>query len=213
MKKILFTAASLMASSAFADISVLVEGGGLQLQKTMAEQFTAETGIKVNFVEVPYQGVYDKLASEIASGSSAYDVATIDVAWNAAFAKHVEDLSDLFTDEVKADLPPALLADVQVDGKYMGMPTWANVEIVLYRKDLWDDEANKEAFKAEYGYELQPPKTWQQWRDMAKFFTKDGMYGTSINGMNSEELMAHVLQAGSPAIMNDNNGEIIVNHA
>lgn len=213
MKKILFTAASLMATTAFADITVLVEGGGLQLQKPIAEQFTAETGIKVNFVEVPYQGVFDKLASEIASGSSSYDVATIDVVWNAAFADYVEDLSDLFTDDVKADIPQALLADAQVNGKYMGMPTWANAEIVFYRKDLWEDDANKTAFKAEYGYDLTPPQTWQQWRDMAKFFTKDGMYGTSINGMNSEELMAHVLQAGSPAVMVDDDGEIIVNNA
>lgn len=213
MKKILFTAASLITSSAFADITVLVEGGGLQLQKSIAEQFTAETGINVNFVEVPYQGVFDKLAAEIASGSSAYDIATIDVVWNAAFADHVEDLSDLFTDKIKTDIPPALLADAQVNGKYIGMPTWANAEIIFYRKDLWEDEANKKAFKAEYGYDLLPPKTWQQWRDMAKFFTKDGMYGTSLNGMNSEELMSHVLQAGSPAVMVDDKGEIIVNNA
>lgn len=202
----------LSAGSAFADINVLVEGGGLQLQKDMAAKFTEETGIKVNFAEVPYQGVFDKLTAEIASGNSNYDVATIDVVWNAAFADHVEDLSDLFTDEVKNDLPKALLADAKVNGKFIGMPGWANAEIVFYRKDLWEDEKNKADFKQKYGYELAPPKDWQQWRDMAKFFTKDHMYGTSVNGMNSEEWMAHILQAGSPGVMLDDDGKVIVNN-
>jgi len=193
-------------------INILVEGGGEMLQKEVAEKFTEETGIEVNFTVVPYQGVFDKLSAEIASGSSSFDVATIDVVWNANFADHVEDLSALFTDEVRADLAPALLADATVDGKMMGMPAWANAEIVFYRKDLWEDPDNQAAFKAEYGYDLVPPATWQQWRDMARFFTRDGMYGTSVNGLFSEEWMAHVLQAGSPGVILDDEGNVILDN-
>ncbi len=135
MKKLLLNSAAIFAFAAAAAhaeaINVLVEGGGHSLQQAAADAFTKETGIEVNFVEVPYQGVYDKLAAEIASGTSNFDVATIDVVWNAAFASHVEDLSDLYTDAVKADIPPALLADANVGGKMMGMPTWANAEIVF----------------------------------------------------------------------------------
>lgn len=217
MKRLLTSSAlALLASATLAKaegITVLVEGGGNMLQSAVAEKFTEETGIEVTFVEVPYQGVFDKLSAEIASGTSNYDVATIDVVWNAAFAEHVEDLSDLFTDEVKADLPPALLADANVGGKMIGMPTWANVEIVFYRKDLFEDEANKAAFREQYGYDLAPPATWQQWRDMAKFFTKDGMYGTDVKGMVSEEWMAHVLQAGSPGVILDADGNVILDNA
>lgn len=206
-------ALSLTTSLAQAEsINVLVEGGGHSLQQAAADAFTKETGIAVNFVEVPYQGVYDKLSAEIASGTSNFDVATIDVVWNAAFAGHVEDLGDLFTDAVKADLPPALLADAKVGGKMMGMPTWANAEIVFYRKDLWEDPANQAAFKAQYGYDLVPPGTWQQWRDMAKFFTKDSMFGTNVIGGTSEEWMAEVLQAGSPGVILDDAGNVILDN-
>jgi ABC-type glycerol-3-phosphate transport system substrate-binding protein len=216
MNKTLLCAAaalSLATSAANAEaINVLVEGGGHSLQQAAADAFTKETGIEVNFVEVPYQGVYDKLTAEIASGTSNYDVVTIDVVWNAAFASHVEDLSDLFTDAVKADIPPALVADANVGGKMMGMPAWANAEIVFYRKDLWEDQANQAAFKAQYGYDLAPPATWQQWRDMAKFFTKDGMYGTNVIGATSEEWMAEVLQAGSPGVILDSAGKVILDN-
>jgi len=216
MNKTLLCAAaalSLATSAANAEaINVLVEGGGHSLQQAAADAFTKETGIEVNFVEVPYQGVYDKLTAEIASGTSNYDVVTIDVVWNAAFASHVEDLSDLFTDAVKADIPPALVADANVGGKMMGMPAWANAEIVFYRKDLWEDPANQAAFKAQYGYDLAPPATWQQWRDMAKFFTKDGMFGTNVIGATSEEWMAEVLQAGSPGVILDSDGKVILDN-
>ena len=188
-KTLLCTVAALCLATSAANaeaITVLVEGGGHSLQQAAADAFTKETGIEVNFVEVPYQGVYDKLTAEIASGSSNYDVVPIDVVWNAAFASHVEALSDLFTDAVKADIPPALVADANVGGKMMGMPAWANAEIVFYRKDLWEDPANQAAFKQQYGYDLAPPATWQQWRDMAKFFTKDGMFGTDVIGASSE---------------------------
>lgn len=206
-------ALSLATSAAHAEsITVLVEGGGHSLQQAAADAFTKETGIEVNFVEVPYQGVYDKLSAEIASGTSNYDVATIDVVWNAAFAAHVEDLSELFTDAVKADIPPALLADASVDGRMIGMPAWANAEIVFYRKDLWEDAANQAAFKQQYGYDLAPPATWQQWRDMAKFFTKDGMFGTDVIGGTSEEWMAEVLQAGSPGVILDDAGNVILDN-
>jgi ABC-type glycerol-3-phosphate transport system substrate-binding protein len=206
-------ALALMTATAHAQaITVLVEGGGHSLQQAAADAFTKETGIEVTFVEVPYQGVYDKLSAEIASGTSNYDVATIDVVWNAAFADHVEDLSDLFTDEVRADLPPALVVDATVGDKMIGMPAWANAEIVFYRKDLWEDPANKTAFKDKFGYDLVPPATWQQWRDMASFFTKDDMYGTVVIGGTSEEWMAQVLQAGSPGVILDDAGKVILDN-
>ncbi|OAP35066.1 sugar ABC transporter substrate-binding protein [Sinorhizobium glycinis] len=209
-----------MAASARAEtINVLVEGGGEMLQKAVAEKFTAETGIEVKFTVVPYQGVFDKFSAEIASGSSAFDVVTIDVVWNAKFAKHVEDLSALFTDAVRADLPPALLADAKVGDKLIGMPTWANAEIVFYRKDLFDKPEEKEAFQAKYGSPLAPPKTWQQWRDIAKFFTRDtdsdgkvDFWGTDTIGTFSEEWMAHVLQAGSPGVILDKDGKVIIDN-
>ncbi|MBA1347039.1 sugar ABC transporter substrate-binding protein [Rhizobium sp. WYCCWR 11146] len=223
MKKLLGASALALvfiAATANAEtINILVEGGGEMLQKAVAEKFTAETGIEVNFTTVPYQGVFDKFSAEIASGSSAFDVVTIDVVWNAKFAGHVEDLSALFTDAVRADLPPVLLADAKVGDKLIGMPAWANAEIVFYRKDLFDKAEEKEAFQAKYGYPLSPPKTWQQWRDIAKFFTRDtdgdgktDFWGTDTIGTFSEEWMAHVLQAGSPGVILDKDGQVIIDN-
>ena len=196
-------------------ITVLAESGGESMQKAVAAKFTAETGIGVTFVVVPYAGVYDKLSAELAAGSSNYDVATIDVVWMAKLAEFVEPLDALFTDAVKADLQPALLADARVAGKWVGMPAWANAEILFYRRDLFDDPAQRAAFRARYGYELAPPRSWRQFEDAAVFFTQDktGLYGTDVIGADPEEWMAEVLQAGSPGVVLDDKGSVIIDNA
>lgn len=209
------------ASSASAEtLNILVEGGGEQLQKPIAEKFTKETGIAVKFTTVPYAGVFEKLSAEFASGQSNYDVATIDVIWMPNFAEFAEPLDDLFTDAVKNDLPKALLTDAQIGGKFVGMPAWANAEIVFYRKDLFEDPKEKEAFKAKYGYDLAPPKDWTQYRDQAIFFTRDtdgdgktDLYGTDVKGANPEEWMAHVLQADAAGVVLDADDNVIINDA
>ena len=200
-------------------INVLVEAGGESLQKSIAEQFTKDTGITVNFVVVPYAGVFDKLSAEFAAGTSNYDVATIDVIWMAKFADLAEPLDALFTDQVKGDLAPALLADSEVNGKWVGMPAWANAEILFYRTDLFADPQQQAAFKAKYGYDLAPPTTWQQFEDTAVFFTQDtngdgkpDLYGTDVIGVNPEEWMAEVLQAGSPGVVLDDKGNVIIDN-
>ncbi|GAP53612.1 extracellular solute-binding protein [Arthrobacter sp. Hiyo6] len=86
-------------------------------------------------------------------------------------------------------------------------------EIVLYRKDLFEDAKNKADFKAKYGYDLAAPKTWQQYQDISAFFTKDGMYGTDVKGGVETEYLAHVLQAGSPMVLDSNNNVVIDNAA
>jgi multiple sugar transport system substrate-binding protein len=90
-------------------------------------------------------------------------------------------------------------------------------------KDLFEDEQNKADFKEQYGYELNPPTTWDQYRDMAKFFTRDtdndgemDMYGTTVFGANNGDTVAswldHASQAGTKSLVIDHeSGEVLVN--
>ena len=72
------------------------------------------------------------------------------------------------------------------DGDVFGVPMEAFVKVYLYRKDLFDDPKNKEAFKAKYGYDLAPAKDHKQYRDIAEFFTQWGkdndqeLWGTTV---------------------------------
>ena len=56
-------------------INVLVEAGGHAELQPIAEQCKKDTGINVNFVELPYDGLYNRLSSEFSSGTVSFDVA------------------------------------------------------------------------------------------------------------------------------------------
>jgi ABC-type glycerol-3-phosphate transport system substrate-binding protein len=184
-------------SSSGQDLRVLVEAGGRAELQPVAAAFTEETGIEVTFVELPYDGLYDRLSTELASGAVSFDVAALDAIWLVGFADGVEPLDHLFTEDVVDDLFPALVEEAQVDGTFVGMPVWTNAEVLYYRKDLFEDAANRAEFAATYGYDLAAPTTWEEFTDAAEFFTGDGMYGTDVKGAVETEYLATLMQAGA----------------
>jgi multiple sugar transport system substrate-binding protein len=53
--------------------------------------------------------------------------------------------------------------------------------ILSYRKDLFDDPKEQAAYKEKYGTDLKPPETWEEYLQIAQFFTrpKEGLWGTT----------------------------------
>lgn len=165
----------------------------------------------VNFVELPYDGMFNRLSSEFSSGNVSFDVAALDSVWLPSFKDALQPIDEIFTDEAKKDIFPSLVKEANVDGHFVGLPAWTNAEIILYRKDLFEDAKNKADFQAKYGYELAAPTTWKQYQDISEFFTKDGMYGTDVKGGVETEWLAHVLQAGSPMVLDGD--KVVVDNA
>jgi multiple sugar transport system substrate-binding protein len=56
--------------------------------------------------------------------------------------------------------------------------------LLCYRKDLLNDPASQSNFKARYHRDLRPPATWQEYAQLAEFFTRpdEHFYGTYIQG-------------------------------
>lgn len=195
-------------------LTVLCEAGGQAELAPVAKAFTAETGTKVTFVALPYDGLYNRFNTELTAGTPSFDVAAMDAIWLPTFAGKLTPLDDMFTAPVKADLFPSLLKESQINGKYVGMPVWANAEILFYRKDLFGDAKEKAGFKAKYGYELAAPTTWQQFNDTAEFFTRGTkLYGTDVKGAVETEWLAHVVQAGAAGPVLDTTGKVIIDDA
>jgi multiple sugar transport system substrate-binding protein len=56
-------------------------------------------------------------------------------------------------------------------GKVFGIPYDGDSHMYYYRKDLIEDPKHKDAFKSKYAYDLGPAKTWDQYHDIAEYFT------------------------------------------
>ena len=63
-----------------------------------------------------------------------------------------------------------------------GLPMQANALTLAYRKDLFEDAANKEAFKKKYSRDLAVPATWDDFTQVAEFFTNpaERRWGTTL---------------------------------
>jgi multiple sugar transport system substrate-binding protein len=63
-----------------------------------------------------------------------------------------------------------------------GLPIQANALTMAYRKDLFDAPANKAAFQAKYGKPLEVPETWDDFVQVASFFTRPRkrVWGTTL---------------------------------
>ena len=192
-------------------ITLLVESGGHSQLLPIAEQFEKDTGVSVSFVELPYDGLFNRLSSEFTGSAVSFDVAVLDAVWLSTFQSALTPLDDLFTDEVKDDLFPALVEEAAIDGRFVGMPAWTNSEILYYRTDLFEDPAHQADFQAEYGYDLAPPTTWQEYYDAAEYFHSSGdgsLYGADVKGAIETEWLTTLAQTGEETMVVDDDGNV-----
>ncbi|WP_164234196.1 ABC transporter substrate-binding protein [Microbacterium hydrocarbonoxydans] len=209
------------AESGTDSLSIVVEGGGKAELQPIADLYTEETGVEVTLVELPYAGLYDRISAELTSGSPSFDIAALDAIWLSAFGEGLAPLDDLFTEDVTSDLFGGLVEEAQVGGSFVGMPVWTNSEVLFYRTDLFEDPANASAFEQRFGYPLAPPTTWEQYSDVAEFFTQDtdgdgevDLYGTDVKGAVETEWLATVSQAGEEKMVLDaSSGEVTIDSA
>lgn len=76
------------------------------------------------------------------------------------------------------------------DGKVYGFPFTALTMYMWYRDDLVNDPEEQAGFRAKYGYDLKPASNWDEYRDLAEWFTRpeQNFYGTALQGRRHEAL-------------------------
>lgn len=75
---------------------------------------------------------------------------------------------------------PSLLALQTFEGTLTGLPFHDGPECLIYRKDLFDDAAEQQRYFEQYRTTLQPPATWEEFRQVARFFNRpeQNLYGS-----------------------------------
>ncbi len=181
--------------------------GGLQ---TLIDRFNEQnTGsVQVEWRETPAASdeYFEQMLSELQSGKSTVDVIGGDVVWPAQFAANgfLVDLSDRFTDEMKADHLDGPLQPITYEGKTYGVPWFTDAGMFYYRKDLLEGSGFSE-----------PPKTWDEMKEMvAKIRADSGEEydGYVFQGAQDEggvvNGLEHIWNAGGEVLYGD---RVVVN--
>ena len=167
------------------------------VKDVIAPQFTKDTGIKVEFETTSWDQMYDKAIKDMEAKTGLYDFVYIeqDIIYSYLSRDFLVDITKSLKDDPKLadpDFKPAdftsfidYFKDPKTQDLY-GVPMEAFVKVYLYRKDLFEDPKIQEAFKAKYGRDLAPAKTFQEYQDNADFFTAWGkendldLWGTTV---------------------------------
>lgn len=147
--------------------------------RELGQEFTKETGIKVNVNEIPWSSYQDQVFQNFSLKQTDFDIVVGDSQWigKCATNKLYLDLTDWLPGNV--DMKTVHPVAVQYlctypagSTKYYAAPCETDAVGFVYRKDWFDDPKEKDAFKAKYNRELATPKTWEEFRDVAEFFTR-----------------------------------------
>lgn len=146
IKKTLLTTAvgfSLTAGVAAADghapelTIAIVNNGHMINMQTVAEAYTEETGVTLNWVSLEEGVLREQVTSDTATGGGQYDIINIGMQeapiWGAA--GWIEPLN--FSDEYDVgDLLPAMANGLSADGQLYAAPFYGESSMVMYRADL-----------------------------------------------------------------------------
>ena len=156
----------------------------------LSKDFTAETGIKMNFEFVPWTNFADRMLNELNSGGKLCDLMIGDSQWigGGATYGHYVKLNEFFDKEGISmdDFLPAAVKAYSTWPKgtpnYYALPAMGDALGWIYRKDWFARPEIREAFKAAHGRELGVPKNWTELREVAEFFQGREIDGNKVYG-------------------------------
>jgi len=148
-----------------------------------AEGWEEMTCGEVEVVEFPFGELYPKYLTAMVENQASFDVITFAPAWTPDFAPYLTVMPDAMrqTDEWE-DIHEVYRDRLMIwGGEHKSQTIDGDLHTLSYRTDLFNDADEQAAFEEQYGYPLAPPETWDQYHDIAEFFTRpdDNMWGTA----------------------------------
>ena len=114
------------------------------------QEFTDLTGIEVQWTEVPFTALQEKVSSVGIAANGNFDVVNYLDSWGPANSDWLLTIDDLLErDGISMDrYPPAFARSAMFEGEVKGFPLRAHPQLMFYRKDVFDQLG------------LEPPATW-----------------------------------------------------
>jgi multiple sugar transport system substrate-binding protein len=135
--------------------------------------------VEVDFEYLDVPPLYDTMVSRRGALSGHYDLFLAVTDWLPNLMQ--DGLVLCLDDYLKHSPPPgwpdgwpATLRGLQQDrqGRVFGIPYHNGPEVFMYRTDLFGDPIEQQRFQRAHGRQLTVPRTWSEFLDVARFFTR-----------------------------------------
>ncbi len=156
-----------------------------------SKQFEELTGGKVEVVHAPFGELYQKIMIPFQTGQHIYDIVYGGSYWIGDWAPYLEPVPQKYLDTAEMkDITPA----------YQGVATWNGQRLQYtfdgdrnyfkYYAPPFQNEENKKKFKEKYGRDLAVPTTWDEYDQVAEFFSGWDWMGDGKTHYGSTEIVA-----------------------
>lgn len=144
--------------------------------------------VEFEAVQLDLHHLHAELFEKRGLANGTWDIGYVSTDWLAEAVEElaVEELTPWLERKPILDWPAGWARSI-VDPLYFAdklytLPWHDGPECLIYRRDLFEDRSEQEAFRKRFGYALKPPASWSEFEDVARFFTRPEkkMYGTSF---------------------------------
>ena len=167
-------AAATAASANELTIAIVNNGHMINMQK-VAEAYTEDTGVKLNWVSLEEGVLREQVTSDTATGGGQYDIINIGMQeapiWGAAGWIEPLNFGDSYDID---DILPAMREGLSHDGQLYAAPFYGESSMVMYRKDLADAA----------GVTIADNDSWDNVKKAAEAMhdPDNGVYGACLRG-------------------------------
>ena len=156
----------------------------------LSKDFTAESGIAMNFEFVPWPNFTDRILNELNAGGDLCDLLIGDSQWLGGSAEngYYVKLNDFFEAEGISmdDFAPATVYAYSTWPKgtpnYWALPAMGDANGWFYRRDWFENPELMAEFKEKTGRDLAVPTTWDEFKEVAEFFQGREIDGKTVYG-------------------------------
>lgn len=198
------------------EVNILcIEGLSEKALRKLSPIITSISGIKVNIISYKYDKIFEMINQN--NIDSNIDLIRIDMSWLSSYGKSLftplKDINYNFNPIFRSFIDGLESEYSHIEGQRYSFPFDPSMQILFYRKDLFEDAIISRTYFEKYKEELKPPTTFEQFNRISSFFTRkingesQTLYGTTLVTDTPQALAGQFLP-----IYYSNGGEIIDNN-
>jgi len=190
--------------------------------KELKDEYEAATGATLQIVQVASLDLFDNFYSDVAHGVGKYDALLASAWWlgELVAGNHIIAYDRYYNDPrfPKWDIGEVLPAPrslLSYGGKKYMVANDHDGQVLYYRRDLLADPQHRKAFRQKYGYALDVPRAWGQFRDIAEYFNGRDLNGDGVIGHGvtialkaGNQGMFHFMSLSAPFVIGPDNPKL-----
>lgn len=119
-------------------------------------------------------------------GQGGYDLVSTHNKYAPSQKYFLRPLDDWFREAELNEFIPSVLELSRVEGWLLSIPRNIDVRLLYYRRDLFEDPAERDRYREAAGRDLRLPETWEELAQIAAFFARPPeLYGFAFPGRDS----------------------------